>query len=91
MIILLIAVLMDSTSGESGDSPNRPDGECLCINQVIVIFQYELIGAMYPYINCYYTVQSKVDDKNIVLIFCNMQRCWFLKYSTALKDQHIRS
>ena len=42
MIIILIAVLMDSTSGESGDSPYCPDGECLCINQVIVIFQYEL-------------------------------------------------
>ena len=42
MIILLIAVLMDSTSGESGDSPNSSDSECLCINEVIVISQYEL-------------------------------------------------
>ena len=57
MIILLITVLMDSTNG---DSSNCPDGESLCINQVIVISQYEL------YIHSYYAVQSKADDKNIV-------------------------
>ena len=66
MVILLIGVLMDSTNG---DSSNCPDGECLCINQIMVISQYELCIQLSMH-NCYYTVQSKADDKNIALIFC---------------------